>query len=241
MPKDTILFTSIGPLEAHGPHLPVATDVLIARAIEEKTMASLKEEGISCLSLPSLPIGTCRYLEGFAGTVSVHWKTVYRVLLDIFKSFGTRGFTRFMVINFHMDLWHVKAIHRAMKKARKWGVIACEPLAPFYFRKELFEERKGEVHADVKETSIMLHLFPEMVGDHHITPFHVDFTPLNSLQKFKELGVRDAYIGSPGDADVRYGERLFNAAVEKCIHAAHLLKKGKTVELPEKMRVLLRV
>ncbi|HDN50183.1 MAG TPA: creatininase family protein [Thermoplasmatales archaeon] len=241
MPKDTLFFISIGPLEAHGPHLPVATDFFIARAIEEKTVASLRERDIPCVSLPPLPLGSCRYLEGFPGTVSVEWKAVYRVLLDIFKSFGTHGFTRFMVVNFHMDLWHVKAIHRAIKKARRWNVIACEPLAPYYFRKELFEEREGEVHADVKETSIMLHLFPEMVRDYHMEPFHVDFTLLNSLKKFRELGAHDAYIGSPGEADAEYGERLFNTAVEKCIDAAYRLKRGETVELPEKMKVLLRI
>ena len=76
LPKDIMFFISIGPMEAHGPHLPVSTDLKIAQKIEERTISLLEKENISCISLPSLPIGTCKYLEGFPGTISLKWKNV---------------------------------------------------------------------------------------------------------------------------------------------------------------------
>ncbi len=241
LPRDTLFFISISPMEAHGPHLPIATDFEIARNVEKEVIKLLEEKGIRCVTLPPLPLGVCRYLEGFAGTISTHWKILHKLLLDIFKSFAGYGFKYFMIINFHMDLMHIKALYKAIKKARKYGIIACEPLSAYYFRGELFEDAEEEVHADVKETSLALYLFPDDVKNYKIEDFKVKFNLFNSLKKFKEIGVKEAYIGSPSKASKEYGEELFKRLVEKCYHASLMLREGKVVEMPKKLKILLGI
>ncbi|MCD6448367.1 MAG: creatininase family protein [Thermoplasmata archaeon] len=241
LPKDAIFFISVSPLEAHGPHLPTATDLEISKRIEEETMRLLSEKGVKCASLPSLPIGVCKSLEGFPGTISVSWKTLQDILFDIMVSLASYGFRYFMIISFHMDLMHVKAIHKAIKKAGKKGIVACEPLAPYYFRGELFEDIEGEIHADMKETSLALYLFPENVRDYKIEDVKIRFNLFNSLRKFKDLGAEEAYVGSPSKANVAYGQHLFKKIVEKCVEAAFKLRKGEKIELPDKLKIFLRI
>jgi len=241
LPKDTVFFISISPLEAHGPHLPVSTDLEISKRIEKATIESVEKHGIKCVSLPSLNAGVCKHLQGFPGTLSLRWKIVYEMLLDIFYSFAEYGFKYFVIISFHMDLFHLKALHKAIKKARKRGIKACEPISAYYFRKELFERNDGEIHADVNETSLALYLFPEMVGNYDIKDFKIKFNLINSLKNFREIGADDAYIGSPRNATAEYGEKLFNKIVEKCTQSTLFLREGKITELPKKIKVLLGI
>lgn len=238
LPKDTLFSISISPMEAHGPHLPISTDFEISKKIEEEAIKILKAKGIECYSLPSLPIGVCKYLEDFAGTISIPWKTLYKIILGILKSLAKYNFKYLIISTFHMDLWHLKAIHKAMMKAKKYGMIACEPLSYLYFSKKIYMD--GEIHADVKETSLALYLFPEMVKDYKIKDYKIKMGLMDYFKKFKNIA-KDGYIGSPSKATVEFGEKLFNRYVNFFVEAAMNLKKGITVELPLKIKTLLRI
>jgi creatinine amidohydrolase len=241
LPKDTLFFLSVGPPEAHGPHLPVGTDLLIATEIERAAHDRLGREGVPTASLPALPIGPCRYLEGFPGSVSSPWRALFDVLLATFRSFADFDFRHFVVVTFHMDLSHMKAIHRAIHRAARCGVYACEPLGPAYFRGTLFEKAAGEVHADIKETSLMLHLFPGLVNNCDIPDVTVAFNAVNSFKRFKDVGACNGYIGCPARATAAYGKELFERAVAVVHAAARDVRDGKREELPARLRTLLRV
>ncbi|HTM01620.1 MAG TPA: creatininase family protein, partial [Candidatus Omnitrophota bacterium] len=45
----------VGAVEAHGPHLPLATDVILAEAMAEAAAARLEAEGRLAVVLPALP------------------------------------------------------------------------------------------------------------------------------------------------------------------------------------------
>lgn len=239
--RDAILLISISPLEAHGPHLPLATDLLISKKIEEAVIEKLKERNIEFLSLPSLPLGVCRYAKNFPGTVNISWKNLYRTIMSIFSSFSKHKFRYFLIFNFHMDIFHVKAIHKAIKKARKKGIIACEPLSPAYFSGQLFEKEDYEVHADAIETSLALYLFPEIVKNYKIEDVKIKMRIFDTFKTFEEIGAREAYIGSPSLAKKEEGEKLFNKMVEMFVNSVFLLKEGKVPELPEKLKILLGI
>jgi len=239
--RDAIIFISISPLEAHGPHLPVATDLLISKKIEEAVMEEMKKRGIEFFSLPSLPLGVCRYAKNFPGTINIQWKNLYNLLMDIFSSFSRNNFRYFLIFNFHMDVLHIKAIHRAIKKARKMGITACEPISVAYFSGKLFEENEYEIHADFKETSLALYLFSEMVKDYKIEDAKIKMHALDFFKTFEEIGAKDAYIGSPSLAKKEYGEELFRKMVDLCVNSALLLRQGKIDDLPEKLKILLRI
>ena len=51
----TVAILPVGALEAHGPHLPLATDVIIARAMARAGAERLAARGIGAVLLPPLP------------------------------------------------------------------------------------------------------------------------------------------------------------------------------------------
>lgn len=234
--RNTIFFITIGPMEAHGPHLPVATDFLIAKKLENELIKKFE----NAVSLPSIPFSTCKYLDGFPGTISISYRAIYKMLLDIMKSLAKYGFKYLVICNFHMDLWHLKAIYKAMIKARKYGMKACEPISLAYFNKKIFDNQ-GEIHADEKETSLALYLFPEMVSDYKsIKPFKLKIGLKDSFKKFKSIGAKDAYIGSPSLASKEKGKEYFDRLVEACMDEIKRMKEGK-FDMPEKLKIFLRI
>jgi creatinine amidohydrolase len=63
----------IGALEAHGPHLPVGTDNLLAQAIAERVA-----EQLGGVLLPLLPYGQVWSFQDFPGSLSVSWSIAAR-------------------------------------------------------------------------------------------------------------------------------------------------------------------
>ncbi len=241
LPRNAIFFLTIGPMEAHGPHLPVSTDFEVAKRVEKEAMKLMEEENFTCVSMPPLPVGSCHSLQGFAGTISTEWKNLYALIHNSINSMVEHGFKYFVIVNFHMDMVHLRGIYKAMKDLKKRGAIIVEPLSPCYFNGILFEDIKGEVHADMKETSLALYLFPEYVREYNLKDFRVKFNILNSMKKFKDLGAENAYIGSPSKASPEYGKRAFERMVKCCVEGAKGLYEGKIMELPGKIKFLLKI
>ena len=234
--KNTIFFITVGSIEAHGPHLPIATDFLIAKKIEEEMVK--KFNGIS---LPSLPYTKCHYLENFAGTVSFPANILKNSLVAIMKSLGRQGFKYLVICNFHMDLFHLRAIYKAIAKGRRYGMTACEPISVAYFNKKIFEDIEGEMHADEKETSIALYLFPDLVKNYEtLKPFKVNIGIKNSLRKFDKIGAENAYIGSPSNATKEKGKKYFGALLKACEEGIENMMNGK-IDMPEKLKIFLRI
>jgi creatinine amidohydrolase len=238
--EDTIFFLSVSPMEAHGPHLPLGTDFYVARAVEQRTMQRLEAEH-SVVSLPSLPLGACRMARDFPGSMSMDWRTLRDVLVEQFSLVADVG-SYLMVLSFHMDLHHVKAVHAAMQKTR--GLTICEPLSPHFFRGTLWPSAdEGEVHADMKETSLGLALFPELVRDwQEQPPVHVDLDgPAALYHTMRELGAEQGYVGSPSKATREYGDAFFERMTDICVDAAEAMLTGDELPgLPARIRLLLR-
>src|SRR5512134_204321 len=72
----TVAVLPVGAIEAHGPHLPLATDGLIAEAMAREGAARLDERGIPAVVLPLLPYTVAGFAAAFPGTISVSASTV---------------------------------------------------------------------------------------------------------------------------------------------------------------------
>mgnify|MGYP000185602542 CR=1 FL=1 len=243
MDKNSILFLTIGPMEEHGPHLPVGTDFLIAKYVEKKAIEALGERGINAVALPPLPIGCCKMARDFPGTISIEWKLIRGILHQIFRSLLQMGFKYIIICNFHMDLHHIKAIHTAINKAKE--MVICEPISSYYFKGTLWPtDDKKEVHADMKETSLALFIFPHLAEQWDaLPPVKIKMDGPDALFKtMKEMGAKEGYVGSPSLADKRYGEEMANKMVDMIIETAEKMKSGdKLPELPPKIKILLKL
>ena len=240
--SDTIFFLSVSPMEEHGPHLPVGTDLYVARAVEQRVMQHLDEEH-SVVSLPSLPIGACRMARDFPGSMSMDWRAVRDVLIEQFRLVADIG-SYLMVFTFHMDLHHVKAINTAMKKATRYDLTICEPLTPHFFAGTLWPPMDdAEVHADAKETSLGLALFPELLHEWQEQPeVYVDASgPAALYRTMRELGAEQGYIGSPSKATTEYGEAFMERMTDICVDAAEaMITGGELPSLPARVKLLFR-
>jgi creatinine amidohydrolase len=244
--KDTILFLTLGPMEVHGPHLPVGTDIFIAKHVETKALEALKEKKICAVALPPLPIGTCKMAEDFIGSISINWKVMRNLLRQMFHALSSMNFKYIILCNFHMDLHHIKAIYTAISKSKKEGLMVCDPLSSLHYRGLLWPSSidEKEVHADMKETSVALCLFPHLTKQwEKLLPVKIKMDGPEVLFKtMKEMGAKEGYVGSPSLATKEYGEESLQRMVNIMVETAEKMKSGDALpELPSRIKIILRL
>ena len=60
----------VGAIEAHGPHLPLGTDLIIAEAMARAGAARIDRHGIDAIVLPPFSYTPAPFAAAFAGTLS---------------------------------------------------------------------------------------------------------------------------------------------------------------------------
>jgi len=250
----TIFFLPISPLEEHGPHLPVGTDLLTIKEVVNEAIKILNKKNpeLTYVIYPKIPIGFCKFNADFPGSISVSGKTVRDVVYSIGSSLGNHGFKYMIICTFHLAVAHLRGIYSAMNKLKsKYGFSICEPWGPYYYNKEVekrepklgFDTTK-EVHGGFRETSLMKYQYPYLVDESYknLQSIYRDvFTPKALGKTFKELGIKDGYIGSPARADADYGRWFFNEIVNTFVDSTIKLYEGKKLpELPNHVKLAMR-
>jgi creatinine amidohydrolase len=252
--KKTIFFLPISPLEEHGPHLPVGTDLLTAKdtATEAIRILNRKNPELTYVLLPAVPLGYCKFNTDFPGSISVSSKVVRDVIYSIGSSLASHGFKYLIICTYHMAIGHLKGIYSGMERImRKYDMRLCEPWSPYFYNNEVekrepklgFDTSK-EMHAGFRETSLMKYQYPYLVDESHkkLQSIHRDLRSPRVLGKtFKELGLGDGYVGSPARADADYGRWYFNETVNVYVKSALDLYEGKELlELPKKIKMIMK-
>ena len=116
----------LGAVEAHGPHLPLATDSLIARAMAEEGARRLQTRGLEALVLPTLHYSAAPFAREFPGTVSVRPDTVAALVRDIGWSLASQVACMAMA-NAHLDPAHLGSLHSAAEELGELGVPVAFP------------------------------------------------------------------------------------------------------------------
>jgi creatinine amidohydrolase len=232
-----VLFT-VSPLEEHGPHLPVGTDLFTADSICKKLAERIIETrpGWTVLVGPSLPIGASAFDR--AGTLLARPRTVRNATRDYGASLARHGFRYILVLNGHGGPRHIVALEEAAA-AVSWryrvrmlslsGPVLWKFMRGGYasrleaalgrpFTAAEREALSGDTHAGMWETSLVLQARPELVKPTYASLPAVRFKLIEALHKNYPLqrGNRMGYIGTPSAACVELGraaERLFLEAV----------------------------
>src|SRR3989449_6757361 len=147
----------LGAVEAHGPHLPLATDVIIAETMARAAAARLATRGYDAVLLPPLAYTAAEFALGFPGTISLRPATVTALLVDLAQSLARHGLRVLAAANAHLDPAHVAAIEAAVAQNRRENgariVFPDVTKRPWALR--LTEEfRSGACHAGQYESSI---------------------------------------------------------------------------------------
>ena len=215
----TVAVLPVGAIEAHGPHLPLDTDVVIATAMARSGAQRLGTRGKGVLILPSFAYTAAEFGAGFAGTLSVSAVTVTALIVDIARSLTDQRFQLLAIANAHLDPEHLTALNEAVKLARADRLLPV--VFPDLTRKpwasRLGEEFKsGACHAGQFETSIVLHERVDAVRDEvrqslAPNPQSLSHAIREGKHTFAEAGGPRAYFGDPAAASVDEGATLVDA------------------------------
>jgi len=215
----TVVVLPVGAIEAHGPHLPLDSDVVIATAMARAGAEKLAARGRTVLILPALAYTAASFGAAFQGTLSISGITVTAVIVDLARSLSLQGFRLLALANAHLDPEHLTALSEAVKLAR------AERLLPIVFpdltRKpwgsRLGDEfRSGACHAGQFESSIVLKARPDGVRDKIRVALAPNPSSLSQAIKagkrtFTDAGGPRAYFGNPAAASVDEGSQLIDA------------------------------
>lgn len=204
----------VGALEAHGPHLPLDTDVIIAEAMAEAGGRRLAAEGFEVLLLPPLLYTCAGFAAEFPGTVHVRPGLVKKLLEDVARSLGEQGVEVLALANAHLDPDHVASLRAAAGEIGAEGriAVAYPDLTRRRWAERLTEEfRSGACHAGRFEGSVVMAARPGSVREEVAAALPPNPASLvdairDGKSSFREAGGPRAYFGSPADAGAAEGE-----------------------------------
>lgn len=166
----------LGAIEQHGPHLPFGTDTLLAEAFGNCIAAEFQAGDVSVL--PSSPFGASFEHSAFPGTLAVHDDTLQGLWGSILSGISSAGVKSCIMLNAHGGQTPNAQI--AVRRARfefKPPILAVlvNLQALIHDSKQLILDKttlgeeewtwesKNGIHGGLIETSLMLHLHPDLV------------------------------------------------------------------------------
>jgi creatinine amidohydrolase len=225
-----LVILPLGSIEQHGAHLPVDTDIFLSTAIAEEAARRMART----LVAPSLSFGQSAAHVAFGGTLSLGAETMLAVLRDLVDSILAAGFQRILLLNGHNGnkpfIQVIVSEYAALRNTSIAAVTYYDLIAG-----RIGELRRGPVgsdaHAGEFETSLQLHLRPELVD--------MRSASASPVRPVTEFDARDLVVsgpatvgtalasrypggvaGDPSVAEPGLGAALFEAAVDQLVRFA---------------------
>jgi len=217
--RGVVVILPVGSTEAHGPHLPLATDVIISEEMSLRAAQKLNAQGIETLVLPAIAYSVTDFSTDFPGTISIRKETASALIHDICVSLYEQGARLVAIANSHLEPEHVASINEAIEAVnRETGrAIAFPDKRRRRWAEKLTEEfRRGDCHAGSYETSLVMAARPELVRED--IRQSLERVPISIAEKIKvgastftEAGGTEAYFGDPRAASREEGAATYEA------------------------------
>jgi len=181
--EHTLVMAVMSPIEVHGPHLPLGQDLMEAFALSERVLENVaaRRPQWHFVLLPPIPVATdcVPQLGSVTFPVSLVRDTAYHLL----KPFAMHGFARLAFTSFHGGPRHncaleaaaerlaaehdtaVLAVFSAVIRKAMEGKIFFDGIEHVPGRRITLDQIKQDHHAGFVETSLGLHLWPDLVED----------------------------------------------------------------------------
>ncbi|MFM9916473.1 MAG: creatininase family protein [Rhizobacter sp.] len=186
-PQTTVAVLPVSATEQHGPHLPLSTDAVINAGVLREAIARLpKAAASSALVLPPLAVGDSLEHSAFPGTVSIDSDALMGMWLSIGRSVARAGVRKLVIFNTHGgQKAHVDLVALRLRVECRMLVVRAHGFG-FGVPQGLFDadERAHGIHGGAVETSLLLHLRPDLVR-------------LSALKGFPSLGQQLVARGGP--------------------------------------------
>ncbi len=180
--KGSTVIWPFGACEQHGPHLPLCTDTIFAEKIASKVLERLPTT-MPVWILPSQSFGFSPEHASFPGTISLSAELLLQLVMEVGQQISALGFKRLLFFNAHGG--QIGLLETAARQLRlncpSMAVLPCFLWRGVSSLKDLIssEEIEQGLHAGLAETSLMLSLNPNLVGD--INNFDGDHSSPESL------------------------------------------------------------
>ncbi|WP_295153617.1 creatininase family protein [uncultured Ruminococcus sp.] len=228
----SMVFTVIAPIEEHGTHLPLATDIIEGEYWSKGAMTEIeRRSGAECFYLPPFPVAAASVNE-FYGSIHFTMKTVCDVTYAVIESIRFMGFKNIVVIASHADPQHQIAVEKAVRKINKrHGLCAIAPMGQIFMgvsaeksdKLENMEKEHGnDFHAGRIETSSLLDIDPRYVRNGYNKLPDSVITEKDMISRERQLAAmgKYGYIGAPGSSSVELGKDLNDNCIASICDAA---------------------
>jgi creatinine amidohydrolase len=214
--REVVVVIPTGSLEQHGAGLPLFTDSIIVTAVAEAVEKNLPEQ---VLLTPTLWLGASGHHLAFAGSLSNDFDSYMGAIAGIVESLIPHGFHRFFVLNGHGGNNDPNGMVTRTLKAR-YPKATFAQVGYFAYCDQVIAEMmegplKAMAHACAAETSLILHLRPELVRKDRLRDDGLTADPpIKGLVHFFDERTEQGSYGYATLGTAAKGEAIFNAAVE---------------------------
>jgi creatinine amidohydrolase len=220
--SESLAVVPLGSTEQHGPHLPLATDHLIA-----ESLARAATDRTGHLRTPTVQVGVSAHHRQFHGTMWVDPPAFRDYVESMVRNLTYHGIDRVVFVNAHGgNVQHLREVGRRLRDdgvayAVEWMWDESIP--------DLIEEafETPGPHGGPKETSMILHIARELVDEDRIVDARdgglVNWRDADAVRN----GARTFYdaidntdngvLGDQTDASAEVGARLHEAATDQLV------------------------
>jgi creatinine amidohydrolase len=208
--------------------LPLFTDSIIVTAVAEAVEAALPSRVVLT---PTLWLGASGHHLGFCGTLSSDFNSYTGAIESVVESLYLHGFHKFYVINGHGGNRESNGVAMRTLKARHvestFGHASYYDFAKTAVTETLEGPLKELRHACEAETSLMMHLLPELVRRNKLRDDGLKTEPpvVGVIHHFDESTEQGSY-GYATLASAEKGKIIFDAAVNGVIGEIAAIANG---------------
>lgn len=216
--SDPRLLVPVGACEPHGPHLPMGCDTLIVERLADDLS---RLSGV--LRAPTVEYGVnAPHRAPARGTAGVRKKTLHRLLNDLLGSWEGCGVREFVLLTAHAFDAHQEALATVITTTARVRVVDVFAVD----LRDLLEGQDEPMHADEVDTSLLLHLAPELVHPAGAEDYMIGRPALRRLRQGR-FGAGRAATGSYGRPS------LASAAKGRALYARILTRIAvRVLEVP---------
>ncbi|GAA0478221.1 creatininase family protein [Halococcus dombrowskii] len=202
----------VGSTEQHGPHAPLGTDRLTARAVARSAADVREENGKETVVAPAIPVGIAEEHRQFTGTLWVSPDSFRKYVRDVLTSLASHGWRKIVVVNGHGG--NVGALREVCADVTRHEEAYAVPFTWFDAI-----GATGMGHGGPVETAMLRATDPEFVHDDRVEEASAgtsdgwgEWVSGTNLAFDSAEFTDNGAVGDPGEGTIERGEELLEEA-----------------------------
>ncbi|WP_256685078.1 creatininase family protein [Halococcus qingdaonensis] len=202
----------VGSTEQHGPHAPLGTDHLTARAVAANAADVREENDEEIVVAPAIPVGIAEEHRQFTGTLWVSPDSFREYVRDVLTSLASHGWRKIVVVNGHGG--NVGALREVCADVTRHEEAYA---VPFTWFDAIGATEMG--HGGPVETAMLRATDPELVRDERIGEASAgasdrwgEWVSGTNLAFDSAEFTDNGAVGDPGEGTIERGEELLEEA-----------------------------